>query len=171
MTFAVMSDPKGATGYWMDQLAAAFDRVCDPRDWMAPIRAVIQAGDQPVVEKAVLWFTDTVPRFEPEPGMADRLIVIAPGYRLGLAGRDEKAAVQETIFLPRMAATLASACGTPRVSPVPAPIIAAASRRMRRIEAYVRPLDAPWDGAIKRYDVFLTWMRWKVNNSSNGGAR
>lgn len=79
-------DPRRLTGFRLDQLAAAFDRVRNPRDWKAPIRAVIAAGERPVVEQAVLWFTETVPVFEPAPGEAERLMVTAPGYRLGPAG-------------------------------------------------------------------------------------
>ena len=45
MTASEAYDPKRMTGYRLEQLAAAFDRVRDPRDWKAPIRAVI-----PVVE-------------------------------------------------------------------------------------------------------------------------
>ena len=86
MTASVEFDPKHSTGYRLEQLAAAFDRVRDSRDWKAPIRAEIRAAEQPVVEKAVLWFTDTVPRFEPAPGQTDRLVVTAPGYRFGPAG-------------------------------------------------------------------------------------
>ena len=69
----------------MEQLASAFDRIRDPRDWQAPIRAVIPVEERPVVEKAVLWFTNTVPAFEPAPGAGDRLVVVAEGYRLGQA--------------------------------------------------------------------------------------
>jgi hypothetical protein len=47
---------------------------------------VIPVVERPIVEKAVLWFTETEPRFEEVPGEADRLIVVAPGYRLGPAG-------------------------------------------------------------------------------------
>jgi hypothetical protein len=79
-------DPRRVTGYRLEQLAAAFDRVRHPHDWKAPIRAVIPAQERPVVEKAVLWFTETVPVFEPVPGEADRLVVMAPGYRQGPAG-------------------------------------------------------------------------------------
>jgi len=74
-------DPRSTTGFHLDQLAAAFDRVRDPRDWQAPIRAMISTAERPVVEQAVLWFTDTVPTFEPAPGEADLLMVMAPGYR------------------------------------------------------------------------------------------
>jgi hypothetical protein len=70
----------------MEQLASAFDRVRDSRDWKAPIRAVIPVEDRPVVEQAVLWFTETVPTFETAPGEPDQLVVRAMGYRLGPAG-------------------------------------------------------------------------------------
>ncbi len=83
MSATVAYDPQRLTGYALDQLAGAFDRVRDPRDWKAPIQAVIPTEDQPLVEKAVLWFTDTVPAFSPVPGVPDRLTVMAPGYRLG----------------------------------------------------------------------------------------
>lgn len=86
MTASFACDPKRMTGYRLDELAAAFDRVRDARDWKAPIRAVIPANDRPVVEKAVLWFTDTVPVFAEASGEADRLVVRAQGYRLGPAG-------------------------------------------------------------------------------------
>ena len=69
----------------MDQLASAFDRIRDPRDWQAPIRALIPVEERPLVEKAVLWFTNTVAAFEPAPGAGDRLVVVAGGYRLGQA--------------------------------------------------------------------------------------
>jgi hypothetical protein len=86
MNASVAYDPKRSTGYRLEQLAAAFDRVRDPRDWKAPIRSVIPTGERQIVEKAVLWFTDTVPAFEPAPGQADLLVVMAPGYREGAAG-------------------------------------------------------------------------------------
>jgi hypothetical protein len=83
MTASVAYDPERSTGYRLEQLASAFDRVRNPRDWKAPIRAVIPVAERPVVEQAVLWFTDTVPVFAPAPGETDRLVVMAPGYRLG----------------------------------------------------------------------------------------
>lgn len=86
MTISPSYDPKHATGYRLDQLAAAFDRVRHPRDWKAPIRAVIPAEERPVVEQAVLWFTETMPVFETVPGEAGRLVVVAPGVRPGPAG-------------------------------------------------------------------------------------
>ena len=48
MTASVEFDPKHSTGYRLEQLAAAFDRVRDSRDWKAPIRAEIRAAEQPV---------------------------------------------------------------------------------------------------------------------------
>lgn len=79
-------DPKRVTGYRLEQLAAAFDRVRHPQDWKAPIRAVIPARERVLIAMAVLWFTETVPEFEPAPGETDRLVVVAPGYRQGPAG-------------------------------------------------------------------------------------
>jgi hypothetical protein len=86
MTASLAYNPERMTGYRHEQLAAAFDRVRNPRDWKAPIQAVIPAAERPVVEKAVLWFTDTVPVFMAAAGATDRLVVRAPGYRLGPAG-------------------------------------------------------------------------------------
>lgn len=83
MTASVAYDPKRLTGYRLEELAAAFDRVRNARDWKAPIQAVIPAHERPLVEKAVLWFTDTVPEFLAHPEASDRLVVRAPGYRLG----------------------------------------------------------------------------------------
>jgi hypothetical protein len=78
--------PGQATSDRLAQLAAGFDRVRDPRDWKAPIRAVILATDRPLVEKAVLWFTNVPPTFQAVPGEADRLVVMGPGYRIGQVG-------------------------------------------------------------------------------------
>jgi hypothetical protein len=88
MTASLACDPQRETGYRHEELAAAFERVRNPRDWKAPIRAIIPAAERPVVEKAVLWFTATVPEFVPATGATGRLVVNAPGYRLGPAGDD-----------------------------------------------------------------------------------
>ncbi len=82
MGASVEYDPKGSTGYRMDQLASAFDRVRDSRDWKAPIQALIPTADRPIVEQAVRWFTGTDPAFEPAPDRPTHLVVKAPGYRL-----------------------------------------------------------------------------------------
>lgn len=72
-------DPESDTGYRLEQLAGAFDRVRHSRDWRGPIRAVIPAADRSLVEQAVLWFMNAAPAFESVPGDADRLVVTAPG--------------------------------------------------------------------------------------------
>lgn len=84
-------DPMGSTGYPLDQLASAFDRVRDLRDWQAPIWAVIGVEERSLVAMAVRWFTDTEPVFEPVPGSTDLLVVKAPGFRQGLAIGDSDA--------------------------------------------------------------------------------
>lgn len=86
MTASAAYQPERMTGFRHEQLAAAFDRVRNPRDWKAPIRAEISVTERPVVEQAVYWFTATVPVFLEAPGARARLLVRAPGYRLGPAG-------------------------------------------------------------------------------------
>ncbi len=86
MTASVAYQPERMTGFRHEELAAAFDRVRNPRDWKAPIRAEIAAAERPVVEQAVYWFTSTVPEFVAAPGAEERFLVLAPGYRLGPAG-------------------------------------------------------------------------------------
>lgn len=83
MTASQACNPLHETGFRLDQLAAAFDRVRDPRDWMAPVWAVIPAAEQSVTYQAVLWFTDTAPEFEASPERPGHLTVTAPGYRRG----------------------------------------------------------------------------------------
>jgi hypothetical protein len=79
----VVDDPGDDLPISMERLAGAFDRVRSIRDWQAPICAEIAAEDRAVVEQAVIWFTATVPTFDPVPGAADRLSVKAAGYRRG----------------------------------------------------------------------------------------
>ena len=83
MRVSVKHNPHISTGYRLEQLAAAFDRVMNPRDWQAPIQSRIHTEERHVVEKAVLWFTDTAPEFRAIPGESDRLIITAPGFRAG----------------------------------------------------------------------------------------
>jgi len=75
-------DPREVTGFTHQQLAQAFDRVRDPRDWRGPIRAEIPAEMRALVARAVVWFTATAPAFEPT-GSADLLLATAPGYQRG----------------------------------------------------------------------------------------
>lgn len=83
--------PLRVTGYRLEQLAKAFDRVMNPRDWKAPIRSVIAEEEREVVDQAVRWFTNTDPVFEPVPGRPDCLMVVALGYHLGLPQGDRAA--------------------------------------------------------------------------------
>lgn len=87
MTTSLACDPVRLTGYRLEQLASAFDRVRDLRDWMAPVRAEIPAAAQSVTYEAVRWFTDTIPEFEASPEHPGRLKVTAAGYRLGPEGK------------------------------------------------------------------------------------
>ena len=86
MTIPLPHDPEHSTGFRFDQLAAAFGRVMNSRDWKAPVNAVIAASDRSLVEQAVLWFTHTAPSFVVPEGAVDRLVVTAVGYRSGPAG-------------------------------------------------------------------------------------
>jgi hypothetical protein len=86
MTRLIEHEPNVLTGSRLEQLATAFDRVRDPRDWKAPIESVIPASDRGLVEQAVLMFTNTVPTFAEAAGTPERLVVRAPGYRSGPLG-------------------------------------------------------------------------------------
>jgi len=83
---SVEYDPEILTGYRIEQLASAFDRVRDLRDWKAPFEAVIPASDRRLVEQAVLWFTNSAPEFAPASEAHDSLVVRSPGYRGGPVG-------------------------------------------------------------------------------------
>lgn len=85
MTAIMEYPPLHLSGPVRQLLVKAFERVRDPRDWKAPIQAVIPAADRRVVQKAVILFTGTWPIFTMVPGEADQLVVTAPGYRLGPA--------------------------------------------------------------------------------------
>lgn len=85
MTGSMACTPERETGFRLDQLAAAFDRVRNLRDWKAPIEAVIPVDDRRVVEQAIRWFTATEADFQPIGAAGDRLLVQAPGYRQGQA--------------------------------------------------------------------------------------
>lgn len=68
------------------QLQMAFDRVCDPWDWRAPIWAEIPATERALVEQAVLRVTGSQPVFALASEAPDRLVVFAPGARLSPVG-------------------------------------------------------------------------------------
>lgn len=98
MTASVACNPQQETGFRLDELASAFDRVRNPRDWKAPVRAEIPASARAVTEQAILWFTDTLPEFEASPEHPGRLTVTARGYRMGPA---EEAAPGQAETAPR----------------------------------------------------------------------
>ena len=72
-----------AVRYRFNELASAFDRVMNPRDWKAPIRCLIPADERYLMEKAIHFFTESAAEFEVAPGAGDLLVVKAPGYRSG----------------------------------------------------------------------------------------
>ena len=75
-----------APRYRFNDLASAFDRVMNPRDWKAPIRCVIPAAEQELVAKAIHFFTEAAAEFEVAPGSKDLLVVRASGYGEGPQG-------------------------------------------------------------------------------------
>lgn len=85
MTASASYDPRRTTGFRLDQLAMAFDRVRNSRNWQAPVRAVISEEDRAVVELAVLWFTESIALFEPIAERPGYLTVAAPGFAIGTA--------------------------------------------------------------------------------------
>jgi len=77
-------------GFTQQELQLAFDRVNDPWDLKGPIWAQIPAAARNLVEQAVLRFTGSLPVFASVSGEADRLVVFAPGARLGPVVRPER---------------------------------------------------------------------------------
>lgn len=83
MLATAMYPPVGVTGRRQLHLVRAFERVRNPRDWKAPIQAVIPATERRVVQKAVIIFTGTWPQFKEVPGEPESLVVTSPGFTLG----------------------------------------------------------------------------------------
>lgn len=134
MTASIAYDPKRLTGYELDALAGAFDRVRNPRDWKAPIETVISASERPLVEAAVLWFTDTVPVFSAIAGSPDRLAVSALGYRLGeTESRHGHLREDSRQLIARMEPT--GAGDAAREHPVAVPAILRSRKRLSPVEA------------------------------------
>jgi hypothetical protein len=87
MSESMKRDMGEGTGYTYQQLARAFDRVRDPRDWRRPVRAEIPAEMEELVARAVVWFTATAPAFAvTERG---QLLATAPGYLQGPWGKPD----------------------------------------------------------------------------------
>ncbi|MFN0181639.1 MAG: hypothetical protein ACKVZ0_22755 [Gemmatimonadales bacterium] len=88
MSESMKGDLGGGTGYTYQQLARAFDRVRDPRDWRRPVRAEIPVEMEELVARAVVWFTATTPAFAAtERG---QLLATAPGYLQGPWGPPDR---------------------------------------------------------------------------------
>lgn len=77
-----------ATGICRGVLKSTFDRLADPDDWRGPIDATIEAEFRREVEAAVIFYTATVPTFEPAGtrGKVKLVRVRSEGYRMGPAG-------------------------------------------------------------------------------------
>ena len=71
--------------YKTEDLEKALDTVCDPKDWKAPIEAVVKnEADQAIIAEAIEFFTATIAEFTKDDN--GRLWVVADGYRMGPAG-------------------------------------------------------------------------------------
>ena len=82
-------DPRsGMSGFSKNQLTAAFEKVQNQDDWKAPISAVIDISEGPIVEASIAYFTSTAADFLPIKcgGKAGKYRVKSIGYRAGPAG-------------------------------------------------------------------------------------
>jgi len=71
--------------YRIDDLRAAFDAVCDPDDWKAPIAAWVTGEAVLAVCEAIRFFTATEPRVELDVANM-RYLITSEGYHEGPAG-------------------------------------------------------------------------------------
>ena len=74
------------TNHTTQELEQAFDSVCDPADWKAPIRTPANdlKFDLDLVKDSIEYFTATVANFETDN--AGAIWLVADGYRMGPAG-------------------------------------------------------------------------------------
>jgi hypothetical protein len=70
-------------GITRGNLEKAFNKVCDPRDWRAPIKAVVADKDLALTIKAIDFFTACVPVVTFTGG---EFVIECEGYRNGPAG-------------------------------------------------------------------------------------
>lgn len=76
-----------SNGYTYQELKSAFDRVCDPDDWKASIKAHVYPHEVRVVEEAITYFTATeADVMKIEDGDEVYYYVESIGYRMGPAG-------------------------------------------------------------------------------------
>jgi hypothetical protein len=78
------ADTFGTNPYTRDQMEGAFHKVCNPKDWKASIRAIINEADRDLVRRAISFFTATDCAFTPSGD--GKLLVTSVGYRVGPAG-------------------------------------------------------------------------------------
>ena len=72
-------------GFTHHALKEAFDRVCDPADWKAPIAAWCAGEAVLLLTEAIEYFTATKPRVSLDIARM-RYLVESEGYRNGPAG-------------------------------------------------------------------------------------
>ena len=68
----------------LERLERMFNRLADPADWKAPVKATIREDELWVAREAVEFYTATTLRVVERCG--SRLVVAALGYRMGPAG-------------------------------------------------------------------------------------
>lgn len=67
------------------RLLPFFEKVHDPADWKAPIRAMVPDTELQSFKDAIVFFTATEPR-EERSGIPGYVILSSEGYRRGPAG-------------------------------------------------------------------------------------
>lgn len=73
--------------YTQEQLSDAFDAICDPADWKAPVSAWVSGEGVPLAVAAIQHFTATTPTVSACLNRAPiRYLVESIGYRAGPAG-------------------------------------------------------------------------------------
>ena len=73
--------------YTQDQLSQAFDAICDPADWKAPIAAWVSGEGVNLAVAAIQHFTATTPSVAACLNQAPiRYLIESVGYRMGPAG-------------------------------------------------------------------------------------
>ena len=71
--------------YDVSDLRKAFDKVCDPKDWKAPIAATCRGEHLLLIREAIRFMTATEPKVELDTRNM-RYLVTSKGYRAGPAG-------------------------------------------------------------------------------------
>jgi len=72
-------------GYTVADLKHVFDQLCDPKDWKAPITAVVTGEAVLVSVAAIEFYTATIPTVS-GPTQNMKYVIESEGYRQGPAG-------------------------------------------------------------------------------------